>query len=96
MIITKSVSRFARNLVDCITWVRALQEHNPPIAVYFEQEGIKSKMILQVHDELNFDVIPGELEKVREIVITEMENAYHGRVRLTASHGTAANWLDAH
>ena len=68
------------------------------IAIYrrFEQEGIKSKMILQVHDELNFDVIPGELEKVREIVITEMENAYHGRVRLTASHGTAANWLDAH
>lgn len=68
------------------------------IAIYrrFEQEGIKSKMILQVHDELNFDVIPVELERVREIVITEMENAYHGRVRLTASHGTAANWLDAH
>ena len=42
MIITKSVSRFARNLVDCITWVRALQEHNPPIAVYFEQEGINT------------------------------------------------------
>ena len=42
MIITKSVSRFARNLVDCITWVRALQEHDPPIAVYFEQEGINT------------------------------------------------------
>lgn len=42
MIITKSVSRFARNLIDCITWVRALQDHDPPIAVYFEQEGINT------------------------------------------------------
>ena len=68
------------------------------IAIYrrFEQEGIRSKMILQVHDELNFDVIPSELEKVTQIVVTEMENAYHGKVRLTASHGTATNWLDAH
>ena len=62
----------------------------------FEQEGIKSRMILQVHDELNFDVIPSELEKVTQIVVAEMENAYHGRVRLTASHGSASNWLDAH
>lgn len=62
----------------------------------FEEEGIKSRMILQVHDELNFDVIPGELDKVTKIVVTEMENAYHGKVRLTASHGTASNWLDAH
>ena len=68
------------------------------IAIYrrFEEEGIRSKMILQVHDELNFDVIPSELEKVTQIVVTEMENAYHGRVHLTASHGTASNWLDAH
>ena len=42
MIITKSVSRFARNLIDCITWVRALQAHDPPIAVFFEQEGINT------------------------------------------------------
>ena len=62
----------------------------------FEEEGLKSRMILQVHDELNFDVIPSELEKVTEIVVTEMEDAYHGRVRLTASHGSASNWLDAH
>ena len=62
----------------------------------FEQEGIQSKMILQVHDELNFDVIPAELDRVRHIVIEEMENAYHGRVRLTASHAAATNWLDAH
>jgi len=68
------------------------------IAIYkrFEQEGIKSRMILQVHDELNFDVIPAELDRVTEIVVTEMENAYHGGVRLTASHGAASNWLDAH
>ena len=62
----------------------------------FEQEGIKSKMILQVHDELNFDVIPSELEAVQNIVIEEMEGVYQGNVRLTASHGAATNWLDAH
>lgn len=62
----------------------------------FEQEGIRSKMILQVHDELNFDVIPSELDKVTQIVVTEMENAYHGKVQLTASHGVGQNWLDAH
>ena len=62
----------------------------------FEQEGIKSKMILQVHDELNFDVIPSELEAVQKIVIEEMEGVYQGQVRLTASHGVANNWLDAH
>lgn len=68
------------------------------IAIYrrFEQEGLRSKMILQVHDELNFDVVPSELELVTQIVVSEMENAYHGGVRLTASHGTASNWLDAH
>ncbi len=62
----------------------------------FMQEGIQSKMILQVHDELNFDVIPSELEKVQTIVIEEMEGVYHGKVRLVASHGAASNWLDAH
>lgn len=62
----------------------------------FEQEGIKSKMILQVHDELNFDVLPAELEKVQKIVVEEMENAYHGNVRLIASYASAPNWLEAH
>ena len=68
------------------------------VAIYrrFEQEGIKSKMIMQVHDELNFDVIPQELSTVKEIVVQEMENAYQGRVKLTASYGAASNWLDAH
>jgi DNA polymerase-1 len=62
----------------------------------FQDEGIHSKMILQVHDELNFDVIPSELDRVQSIVIEEMEGVYKGNVRLTASHGTASNWLDAH
>lgn len=62
----------------------------------FQDEGIRSKMILQVHDELNFDVIPSELEAVQHIVIEEMEGVYKGDVRLTASHGAATNWLDAH
>ncbi len=62
----------------------------------FQQEGIQSRMILQVHDELNFDVIPSELDRVQHIVIEEMEGVYKGQVRLTASHGAASNWLDAH
>ena len=62
----------------------------------FQQEGIQSKMILQVHDELNFDVIPSELQRVQRIVIEEMEGVYKGQVKLTASHGAASNWLDAH
>jgi DNA polymerase-1 len=53
-------------------------------------------MILQVHDELNFDVIPSELDRVQHIVIEEMEGVYKGQVQLTASHGAASNWLDAH
>lgn len=62
----------------------------------FEAEGLRSKMILQVHDELNFDVIPAELDQVQRIVVEEMERAYTGRVHLTASHASATNWLDAH
>lgn len=62
----------------------------------FQDEGIQSKMILQVHDELNFDVIPSELDRVERIVIDEMEGVYKGDVRLTASHSAASNWLDAH
>ena len=62
----------------------------------FKEAGLQSKMIMPVHDELNFDVVPEEIDRVREIVKTEMENAYHGRVPLTASCGVADNWLDAH
>lgn len=60
------------------------------------EEGLKSRMIMQVHDELNFDVVPEELPRVQEIVVTEMEKAYSGRVRLTAEAGVAENWLEAH
>ncbi len=58
--------------------------------------NMKSKMIMQVHDELNFDVVPEELPAMQELVERLMENAYHGRVVLTASCGVAENWLDAH
>jgi DNA polymerase-1 len=66
------------------------------IAKRFKEEGLRSKMIMQVHDELNFDVVPSELKRVEAIVTREMEAAYSGRVRLTASHAAAGNWLDAH
>lgn len=62
----------------------------------FKQEGIRSKMLLQVHDELNFSVYPEEKEKVEHIVIEEMQNAYTLRVPLIADSGWGANWLEAH
>ncbi len=58
--------------------------------------GVKSKMILQVHDELNFDVEPGELDVVREIVKRCMESACKLRVPLVADMGMGNNWLEAH
>lgn len=62
----------------------------------FMQEGIRSKMILQVHDELNFSVLPEEKEKVQQIVISEMEGAYKMKVPLKADCGWGKNWLEAH
>lgn len=62
----------------------------------FAAEGVRSKMTMQVHDELNFDVIPEELPLVTKIVTEEMQNAYHGRVPLIASYSQGANWLEAH
>lgn len=62
----------------------------------FEEEGIRSKMIIQVHDELNFDVLPEELEQVRKIVKEEMEGAYSATVPLVADCGSGSNWLEAH
>ena len=62
----------------------------------FKTEGIKSKMILQVHDELNFSVLPEEKEKVQRIVLEEMQNAYPLNVPLAADCGWGANWLEAH
>ena len=62
----------------------------------FKTEGIKSKMILQVHDELNFSVYPDEKEKVERIVLEEMQNAFHMSVPLVADSGFGENWLEAH
>jgi DNA polymerase-1 len=62
----------------------------------FQREGIKSKMILQVHDELNFSVVPEEKEKVEKIVLEEMQNAYEMKVPLVADSGFGSNWLEAH
>lgn len=62
----------------------------------FEKEGVRSKMILQVHDELNFSVWPEELELVQRIVMEEMESAYTMQVPLLADCGTGVNWLEAH
>ena len=62
----------------------------------FKEEGIRSKMILQVHDELNFSVLPEEKEKVEHIVLEEMQNAFHMAVPLVADSGFGVNWLEAH
>ena len=62
----------------------------------FKAEGIRSKMILQVHDELNFSVYPEEKEKVERIVIEEMQNAFPLSVPLVADSGFGQNWLEAH
>ncbi len=62
----------------------------------FRREEIKSKMILQVHDELNFSVLPEEKERVEKIVLEEMQNAYPLQVPLVADSGWGDNWLEAH
>ncbi|WP_028910994.1 DNA polymerase I [Prevotella sp. MA2016] len=62
----------------------------------FKAEGIRSKMILQVHDELNFSVYPDEKEKVEGIVLEEMQNALNLSVPLVADSGFGQNWLEAH
>lgn len=62
----------------------------------FEEENIRSKMILQVHDELNFSVVPEEREKVENIVVEEMQRAFSLRVPLVVDTGWGSNWLEAH
>ena len=62
----------------------------------FAAKGLRSRMILQVHDELNFSVYPEEREQVERIVIEEMENACRLSIPLTADAGWGANWLEAH
>ena len=61
-----------------------------------KDEGLKTQMIMQVHDELNFNVPLNEVEQVREIVVTEMQNAVHLSVPLIAECGVGNNWLNAH
>ena len=62
----------------------------------FRDEGLQSRMILQVHDELNFSVLPEERERVEQIVVGEMQGAIEMRVPLIADAGWGSNWLEAH
>ena len=68
------------------------------IRVYqrMKAEGIRSKMILQVHDELCFTVLPEEKERLQQIVVEEMQNAVQMRIHLIADTGWGSNWLEAH
>ncbi len=66
------------------------------ISQRFKTEGIRSKMILQVHDELNFSVYPEEKDQVERIVIEEMQGAINLKVPLIADSGFGDNWLEAH
>ena len=61
-----------------------------------KEEGMKAQMIMQVHDELNFNVPLDEVEQVREIVVSEMQNIVHLTVPLIADCGVGKNWLEAH
>ena len=61
-----------------------------------KEENLKAQMIMQVHDELNFNVPKNEVERVREIVVSEMQNAVHLSIPLIAECGVGENWLEAH
>ena len=61
-----------------------------------KEENLKAQMIMQVHDELNFNVPVDEVERVREIVVSEMQNAVHLSIPLIADCGVGKNWLEAH
>ncbi|MBP3303457.1 MAG: DNA polymerase I [Muribaculaceae bacterium] len=61
-----------------------------------ERRGMRSRMIMQVHDELIFNVVPEELYELRQLVVSGMEGAYAGAVPLEVAAGVAANWLEAH
>lgn len=60
------------------------------------REQMASRMIMQVHDELIFDVVPGEMDALRELVVEEMANAHRGVIAMEVSVGTGRNWLEAH
>ena len=61
-----------------------------------KEEGLRAQMIMQVHDELNFNVPNSEVDQVREIVVSEMQNAVHLSIPLIAECGVGENWLVAH
>lgn len=61
-----------------------------------KEEGLKTQMIMQVHDELNFNVPVAEVDRVRDIVVSEMQNVVHLTVPLIADCGVGTNWLEAH
>lgn len=61
-----------------------------------KEEGLKAQMIMQVHDELNFNVPVNEIDRVREIVVNEMQNVVHLTIPLIADCGVGTNWLEAH
>lgn len=68
------------------------------VDIYREMEhrGLRSRMILQVHDELVFNVHPDELDAVKELVVRNMVHAYSGRIPMEVGLGTGYNWLEAH
>ena len=61
-----------------------------------KEENLQTQMIMQVHDELNFNVPVTEVDRVREIVVSEMQNAVHLSIPLIAECGVGENWLVAH
>ncbi len=61
-----------------------------------KKRGLKSRMILQVHDELVFNVVPSELDELNELVVRLMMGAFAGKVPLEVGVGVGANWLEAH
>ena len=62
----------------------------------FRKKSMKTKLILQVHDELVFDAPADEVDQAKNIIIQEMENAYKLEVPLTVDIGVGKNWLEAH
>lgn len=61
-----------------------------------DKRAMRSRMIMQVHDELIFNVVPDELADLQQLIVEEMERAYSGRVRLEVASGTGRNWMEAH
>ena len=61
-----------------------------------KERGLRSRMIMQVHDELVFNVVPDEQAELESLVVRLMESAYSGRVPLEVGVGVGANWLEAH